>query len=517
MKPGNVLVNVDGRAKILDFGIAFAAERKVTDTAAGMTKGTVLYMSPEQVRGQQLTGKSDIYSVGLILFEMLTGEMFVPLPDGGLADIAGILVAVSEVGWYDRIDVLRAKLRAPEPEGQGLGEEQAEHLESMLAAMLQPDPDERIDAARLVEMTDEIYAPWRLKRGRRLLKELVSDQYATFDELPNFARQMAAHGSDEDVITSGHASLEPPSATTAGRRPGGPPVPVVATRIMQATGSGGTPVDGAGEVEEVPMAPSGPTTAPAGSTAAGASEPGSRRGLTGVLAAALLLVVIGLLFTTLRGDDADMSDGLPPLTPVGGAEPELASDLMPEGGAVAVAADDDDSAADDDDSGDDDDSSDEVVEDDAEPTPKPTRVASAPRPRPSRTARRTEPATPEPTPEPTPAEVSGGQQAWVSVVHDPPKFVIPGAPLALSVLLEVKKPGELCTPRVILAPRNRRKYRRYPMTPAGGERYTVTIDVPYDDQWAKGVRYFVECCWEDECPERWRGPGAPWYLDTPEF
>ena len=54
MKPGNVLVTKDGRTKILDFGIAFAAERKVTSTAAGMTKGTVLYMSPEQVRGLAL-------------------------------------------------------------------------------------------------------------------------------------------------------------------------------------------------------------------------------------------------------------------------------------------------------------------------------------------------------------------------------------------------------------------------------------------------------------------------------
>jgi serine/threonine protein kinase len=75
IKPSNFLVNKDGNVKILDFGIAkilTESNQKLTKTGSNM--GTVLYMSPEQVRGEALDIRSDIYSLGVTLFQMATGQ-----------------------------------------------------------------------------------------------------------------------------------------------------------------------------------------------------------------------------------------------------------------------------------------------------------------------------------------------------------------------------------------------------------------------------------------------------------
>jgi eukaryotic-like serine/threonine-protein kinase len=74
VKPQNVLISVEGGAKITDFGIA----RTLTEeglTMAGRVLGTTDYVSPEQALGQPVTGQSDLYSLGVVLYEMLTGEV----------------------------------------------------------------------------------------------------------------------------------------------------------------------------------------------------------------------------------------------------------------------------------------------------------------------------------------------------------------------------------------------------------------------------------------------------------
>jgi serine/threonine protein kinase len=74
LKPGNVMLRMDGQAALIDFGLAKheALDYDITDT--GMIFGTPHYMSPEQGHGQDLDPRSDLYSLGVMLFEMLTGH-----------------------------------------------------------------------------------------------------------------------------------------------------------------------------------------------------------------------------------------------------------------------------------------------------------------------------------------------------------------------------------------------------------------------------------------------------------
>ena len=74
IKPGNILVGKDGRAQLADLGIARAEEDDLHLTRTGMMVGTVLYASPEHVRGQPVTRASDVFSMGLTLYKTLTGE-----------------------------------------------------------------------------------------------------------------------------------------------------------------------------------------------------------------------------------------------------------------------------------------------------------------------------------------------------------------------------------------------------------------------------------------------------------
>ena len=74
VKPQNVLIDEEGSAKVTDFGIARTLEEDGL-TADGRVLGTTDYVSPEQALGQHVSGQSDLYSLGVVLYEMLTGEV----------------------------------------------------------------------------------------------------------------------------------------------------------------------------------------------------------------------------------------------------------------------------------------------------------------------------------------------------------------------------------------------------------------------------------------------------------
>ncbi|MGG5753942.1 protein kinase domain-containing protein [Zafaria sp. Z1313] len=135
VKPGNLLIMPDGRVKITDFGIARIANQ-VPLTATGQVMGTAQYLAPEQATGQQATGASDIYSLGVIGYECLAGRR----PFSGESQIA---IALAQVN--DAPPPLPDSLPAP--------------VRALLMSMLAKSPADRpADATRLAEAADALRA-----------------------------------------------------------------------------------------------------------------------------------------------------------------------------------------------------------------------------------------------------------------------------------------------------------------------------------------------------------------------
>ena len=117
VKPENILFDEDGRPKLTDFGIARAMESGTRMTATGMSIGSPHYMSPEQAQGLEVDGRSDLYSLGVVLYEMLTGRLPFDAPNTFAVGLSHIKDPVPELprelaAWQPTLDRLLAK--APE-------------------------------------------------------------------------------------------------------------------------------------------------------------------------------------------------------------------------------------------------------------------------------------------------------------------------------------------------------------------------------------------------------------------
>ncbi|MEC7521516.1 MAG: serine/threonine-protein kinase [Myxococcota bacterium] len=139
MKPDNVFLCDDGTVRVIDFGIARLLDGQTVEgagrklTADGTIVGTPAYISPEQAAGKQVDPRSDLYSLGVVLFEALTGEP--PFWDDHPVMLMGLHLKATPPALRDR----RSDLPYPPA------------LEALVAGLLRKRPEERPSAARDVE------------------------------------------------------------------------------------------------------------------------------------------------------------------------------------------------------------------------------------------------------------------------------------------------------------------------------------------------------------------------------
>jgi serine/threonine-protein kinase len=129
LKPANIMMNDIGRIWVLDFGLARAAGMSGPGglTMAGAVLGTPAYMSPEQAKGEPLDVRSDLFALGIIFYELLTGELPYVAPD--------VLTSV------------RMRTEAPPPSPCKLNPALPRALDRIVLKCLAPDPRKRHQSA----------------------------------------------------------------------------------------------------------------------------------------------------------------------------------------------------------------------------------------------------------------------------------------------------------------------------------------------------------------------------------
>lgn len=155
LKPRNILVTPDGQLKLLDFGIAkVLGGASGEDTATGQLAATIAYASPEQLRGEPVGTPSDVYALGLVLYELVTGQRarrvddaLASLLDDALRDPPTASAVVND----------HAARAAGLPSAATLRQQLSDDLDRIIAKALQPEPAARYSS---VERLDEDLSRW---------------------------------------------------------------------------------------------------------------------------------------------------------------------------------------------------------------------------------------------------------------------------------------------------------------------------------------------------------------------
>jgi serine/threonine-protein kinase len=211
ISPSNIMITYQGGVKVLDFGIARAADRQQDATETGIVKGKVPYCSPEQLRGDDLDSRSDIFALGVVLYELLVGKWLFR----------------REKQLDSVLAVLNAEIAPP--------------------SSLRPDLDPRLDAVVLKALERDVTKRYQTANElRRDLEALMDGPPVRLDEFmmqlfgapPTARREELAtpHESTGSVVSAasavdvdlGTAAVGPPKPLLPEKAP--PPVSAVVTR-----------------------------------------------------------------------------------------------------------------------------------------------------------------------------------------------------------------------------------------------------------------------------------------------
>lgn len=212
VSPPNILVAFEGEVKLIDFGVAKAAGR-ASRTQAGILKGKFGYMSPEQVRGMPLDRRSDVFSVGVVLFEVLTGQR--------------LFQADTDFATLEKVRAVEV------PRPASINPEIPKPLENIMHKALAREPEQRYQSA--IELHDELQA-FMFAQGmfysRKDLAAWCRDNYNREIELEKekAAQQQTIRPNGAGkrrtlMMPPGSARPPPPPVPGGARRSGAPPPP----------------------------------------------------------------------------------------------------------------------------------------------------------------------------------------------------------------------------------------------------------------------------------------------------
>ena len=327
IKPSNLIVQEGDKVKVSDFGIAKLVDQEITQTGALL--GTPSYMSPEQAMGEPLDGRSDIFSLGVCAFEMLSGEQ--PFPGNNVTSILYRLVHVDPVEPANlemsgvvphRWREVFHKVLAKKPDGRHQkATEFVQALEACLGALSEGPGEETVAMATPDEPTVTLQTP-------RPESVTPPTGPASSDSTP----------SEETLVLETSPETEGPESPAAGTTPGGDVTVEAAapepTAIMAAGGPPSTPTEiMSATAGKMPLAPTAivdstsaaATLPPESAPAAGEGKPPAQRrrplpvnwllgGAAGLFVVAVALVI--WMLSSRGGGQGPSADVLPMSTPV---------------------------------------------------------------------------------------------------------------------------------------------------------------------------------------------------------
>jgi len=463
LKPSNVMVARNGLVKVLDFGIAKATHLVGNTTETGMTKGTPAYMSPEQAAGDPVDARSDIFALGCIIYELITGQRFFR----------------GDTVYAIMLQVIKVDDLMADPETLAPAEAIVPGISDVLRGCLVRDANQRWGDAREVErklrklqgrlplpgpIRDWIEARESAYKARTEDLEAISlDRTPAPGGMRN-PRRIENMATTAQLVAS-KEQVSPPTVQLSPEPRSAPSRDAAATRAQtQATAAPDTP----GPTRPVPPVP---------------ADQGARRLAMGLGALAIVLAIIaGFALVRGGGDDEPVAVSEPTASPPPEVRASPADDLLgdptpsePTASAAPRPGPAEPTPAD----------VEPPVEPAAEPTPRPVEARPEPTPRP---------------PEPTPAAPTG------RIEHRPPAQAVVGAPNRLVA----KVVGADCTPAVLYGPWSAKDgdLQATVMSGFGDGTFETELFIPYELAWRKGFRYVIRCGGPGKVQARWPAAGT---------